>query len=75
MEQEQLNEILKAFETFKKADILSAIIICIALIGIIVLTIYFIQRDKRLRKWRKEYESTLTEDELKKLNYWKELNK
>lgn len=75
MEQEQLNEILKAFESFKKTDILSAVIICVALIGLIFLSIYFIQRDKKLKAWRKEYESTLTEEERKKLNYWKELNK
>lgn len=75
MEQEQLQEILKAFETFKKADMLSAIIICVALIGFILLAVYFIHRDKKLKQWRKEYESTLTEEELKKLKYWKELNK
>lgn len=75
MEQEQLNEILKSYELFKKADIVSAVIICVALIGFIILAVYFVQRDKKLKKWRKEYESTLTEEELKKLNYWKELNK
>lgn len=75
MEQEQLQEILKAFESYKQADLVASIVICLALIGFIILAIYFVYRDKKLKQWRKEYESTLTDEELKKLNKWKELNK
>lgn len=73
METEQLQQILQVFEEFKNADILAAIFMIVGFLGMVACIIYLSIRDEKIKKWRKEYEVTLTEEQRKKLKEWREI--
>ena len=75
METEQIEKILQAFKNFEKADIFCAIVIGISALVLFVCMNYEIHRMKKIQQWRKEYESTLTEEQRQKIKDWRNLGK
>lgn len=75
MTEEQIAEIIKALEDFKKADVVSTVICGIMIIFTIALLIYSIIKYQQAKKILQEYYSTLSDEEKRKLKIYREVNK